>query len=91
MGAQPGIARCLEKYQCRFHHDISGTEYSWDFSPLCIEGPETVPATAIGTCYQWQNVGPVGAGYSVCTSGLDRMIQSPSANFTFNICAWRGR
>ena len=84
--AQPGVKRCLEKYQCRFHHDIGDTEYSWDMSGLCIESPEQNPTTAIGVCTQWMNIGPVGGGYKVCTSGSDRMIMTPGSNMTFNIC-----
>ena len=50
LAAAPGAAaqRCLEKYQCRFHHDINGVEYSWDLSPLCKDGPETSPPRAWG-------------------------------------------
>jgi hypothetical protein len=28
-------SQCLEKYACIFHHDIGGSEYSWDLHQLC--------------------------------------------------------
>ena len=36
--AQVSAQQCFEKYQCVFHHDIAGTEYSWDLHTLC-RGP----------------------------------------------------
>jgi len=27
--------QCFEKYQCIFHHDVNGVEYSWDMHQLC--------------------------------------------------------
>jgi hypothetical protein len=33
--ASTAFAQCFEKYQCIFHHDIKGTEYSWDLHQLC--------------------------------------------------------
>jgi hypothetical protein len=27
--------QCFEKYQCIFHHDVGGQEYSWDMHQLC--------------------------------------------------------
>jgi hypothetical protein len=62
--------RCLDKYQCMFHHDYNGVEYSWDLHTLCKDGPYlTEPASAVGTPatdYVWTN--------------------QAGQNFTFNIC-----
>ena len=85
--AQPGVARCLDKYQCAFLHDIAGTQYSWDFSPLCIESAEQSPPSAIGSCTTWRGISSENSGIFVCDNGQDRMVRSLGANFTFNICA----
>jgi len=52
-------------------------------------GPETVPATAIGTCSNWRTIGiskNSNGPIQVCDNGFDYMVRSPGANFTFNIC-----
>lgn len=85
--AQPGVARCGVSLECSFRRTVEGQIFSWDFTPLCREGPEQEPATAIGQCIEWKDIGAEGSGYRVCVSGSDRMVQSPGMNFTFNICA----
>lgn len=40
LAAAVGVAvvsagQCLERYQCIFHSDVGGSEYSWDLSGLC--------------------------------------------------------
>ena len=56
MGVASGL-QCLEKYQCMFHHDINGQEYSWDMHSLCDD-------------YTITNRGNQNFSFSVCGNSV---------------------
>ena len=76
-------ARCLPAYECRISADVGGVSHLWDLSPLCLDGPDQSPPSAIGSCAEWA---PVTGAVSVCATGADRIVRTAFANFTFNIC-----
>lgn len=59
--------QCFERYQCTFHHDVNGQEYSWDMHQLC-RGP--------GNEYSY--IDPLNHSYSFNICGMTSTICAPS-------------
>ena len=87
---------CFEKYQCIFHHDINGQEYSWDLHQLCHENGDYVNADANGGHSTFFNI--CGNASQVCAPGyptfdthgvavqLDTSSDAPICNETAKAC-----
>jgi len=59
--------QCFEKYQCIFHHDVNGQEYSWDLHQLCQQsGAGYVYNAPFNTTYNFNICGNTS---TVCSPG----------------------